>query len=84
MIEDMKVYLEDHIKLFPSDFDGTSIGQQLREAVVPVMLYADVRDRLWVPLREERARRSSIFMAVSNFQYAMTTAADELRTELVK
>lgn len=46
--------LKRHIRRFPTVFDGTSIAQQLREAGIPVRLYAEIRDVLWLGLGKER------------------------------
>lgn len=54
----MNEELESHIRNFPTDFDGTSVAHQLREAGVSVRLYAEVRDALWVPLWTARKKVS--------------------------
>jgi len=74
--------LDKHIKMFPSDFDNTSIARQLREANVPVQLYADIRDRLWLQLNDERDRRIELSIAISNLQYTLSTAINELKIDL--
>lgn len=78
----MSEELDKHIKMFPSDFDNTSIARQLREANVPVQLYADIRDRLWLQLNDERDRRIELSIAISNLQYTLSTAINELKIDL--
>ena len=51
--------LEKHITMFPSRFDDTNIARQLREIGAPVLLYGDVRDRLWVTIKELRNKIES-------------------------
>lgn len=63
--DDAKSELEQHIERFPSKFDNTSIAGQLRAIDAPIMLYADVRDRLWIPLIKERKRSNEYPKAVN-------------------
>lgn len=56
----MSEELKKHIEFFPSNFDTTSIAQQLVAANVPVMLYADVRDHLWGELIKLRMARNRV------------------------
>ena len=51
--------LERHITMFPSKFDGTSIACQLRKINAPTMLYADVRDLLWLKNQKLRTEKES-------------------------
>ena len=51
--------LERHIKMFPSKFDRTSIAMQLIKINAPTMLYADVRDLLWLKIQTLRNEKES-------------------------
>jgi hypothetical protein len=47
--------LERHIAQFPHEFDKTSIGLQLKFEKVSVQVYAEIRDALFIQLRDVRA-----------------------------
>ena len=58
--EEKKKKLEAHVARFPSSFDNTSIGTQLREHAVDVRLYAEIRDSLWENYQRRKERKASM------------------------
>jgi len=67
--EEKKKKLEAHIARFPSPFDKTSIGTQLREHAVDIRLYAEIRDSLWENyqgLKERKANLERFLLQIRN------------------